>query len=358
MKKALYFPYVNIPNDNWLTQSLLYWDELSCIAPSIYFDNPDLYELHIQEYIREQLIIPLSPQYFINEIYGFEDNFIDYIDTDKSVLKIRKDIVQGKPIRFTRIHFEKLGPICYELIRRHLAKEGKEGWLLVESNIALKFMTYLSLLIGSIKDYDPITRENISIYNFSTLKCDFKYMEDYNELTNLNEFRPRVRELRLKNSMTNTRDKILTNLLPSPKNNIPAVDILKFKDKNKDSLDSFRNYIEKFLIEHESTDDSLKERMFDDFIYNSNKMKEEIINDMQKFGWHNVDFFDFALLGLDIFSTFNAYQDFNVKNMGIALTSFGITVLKGLKSNRDRIKDISNKPMAYIVNSNKKLLRD
>lgn len=354
MNKALYYPYINIPKDNWLTQSLLYWDELSCIAPSIYFENPNLYEHHIQEYIREQLVIPLSPQYFINDILGFEENFIDYIDNDKLILQIRKDIREGKSMRYTNIHFEKLGPLCNELIQRNLAFKGKNGWLLVEANLALKFMTYLSLLIGSIKDYDPITREDISIYDFHSLSRRCKYQDVIDEKTIINEFRPRVDELGIKNSMTNTRDKILTNLLPSPNMNISAMNILRFKEKNRDSLVSFREYVEKFLIEYESTEDSLKARLFVDFIYKSKNMKDEIINDMNKFGWYNFDFFDFGLFGLDIYSTFSAYQEFNIKNMGVALTSFGITVFKGLKSNKNRIRDLNKKPMAYVVNSNKK----
>jgi hypothetical protein len=37
-KGAVYFPYINAPNNDWFVRTLLFWDDVACIVPHEY--NP------------------------------------------------------------------------------------------------------------------------------------------------------------------------------------------------------------------------------------------------------------------------------------------------------------------------------
>ncbi|WP_099468463.1 hypothetical protein [Konateibacter massiliensis] len=354
MSKALYYPFINIPEGSWLTQSLLYWDELSCMSPSIYFEQPNLYNLHMQEYIREGLVIPLSPAYFIWDIKNFEDNFLEYLDSDDQVSRIQKRVYRGYRNNYLNIHFEKLGSISDQLIKRGLAFKGQEEWLLVEPYVAIKFMTYLSFLIGSITNYDPITTENNSRYNFRKLPQSFKYSNLNNSGDiEINNYTVKINELWTSDKIRISREKILNNLLPAPLGKISAIDLLRFKDKHSVSLNAFRNYVEGFLIDYESTIDELKESKMEMFLANSREQQRQLEEEMHKYGWKHINRFDLVLYGLDLLTTFNAYQDMDMRNVSLGLTKFGITILKSLSDNAQRLNNINKKPMSYIINASR-----
>jgi hypothetical protein len=39
--RILYFPYIRVPESTWLTQVLLYWDQVSSIVPYEFTQRPD-----------------------------------------------------------------------------------------------------------------------------------------------------------------------------------------------------------------------------------------------------------------------------------------------------------------------------
>jgi len=38
---VIYFPYIRVPESPWLTQMLLYWDQLSSIVPYDFIADPE-----------------------------------------------------------------------------------------------------------------------------------------------------------------------------------------------------------------------------------------------------------------------------------------------------------------------------
>ena len=62
--KVLYFPYINVPQNKWFTQILLYWDEIGTILPSQNNHEPILLDDHMRELIDARLVRPIDPEFF------------------------------------------------------------------------------------------------------------------------------------------------------------------------------------------------------------------------------------------------------------------------------------------------------
>ena len=59
MKTILYYPDIDLPNNEWLLKALLYWDEISSIVPNSYHNcatSPEMAYL-----MEEGVYQPISP---------------------------------------------------------------------------------------------------------------------------------------------------------------------------------------------------------------------------------------------------------------------------------------------------------
>ena len=54
---ALYYPFINVQDIDWLKCALLYWDAIRCIAPS-----EDYFDEHIKFLSDEGVIIATNPR--------------------------------------------------------------------------------------------------------------------------------------------------------------------------------------------------------------------------------------------------------------------------------------------------------
>lgn len=66
--RVLYFPYIRVPETPWLTQMLLYWDEVSSIVPSDYIGHPESLGTHMLGLVQEELVRQVVPGMIISEI--------------------------------------------------------------------------------------------------------------------------------------------------------------------------------------------------------------------------------------------------------------------------------------------------
>lgn len=44
MNSLLYYPYINLPKNNWTIRALLYYDNVNSIVPEQYFNEPERYD--------------------------------------------------------------------------------------------------------------------------------------------------------------------------------------------------------------------------------------------------------------------------------------------------------------------------
>jgi hypothetical protein len=202
--KALYFPYINIPEDDWLYLMLLYWDQLSSIAPSEAFYDRRRLLPHMSTLMKEGLVYFIEPQNFIENKDEFAKPFMGFVrrSVRTSKIPVRENALERFPV-----HVEKLGPVADELVSMGLATSSDYPWYVMDRWVADSFTAYLASFLGSFPEVNsaPITNSEI---------C-FRLLGGYP--------RKAVRE------RTIQRYEILKNILPFPKDELRLDKVIKLK---------------------------------------------------------------------------------------------------------------------------------
>ena len=222
--KLLYFPYINIPDKPWSMRSVLYWDDVGAIVPSIYREKPNHLERNMLELVKANLVTQVFPGSFVRSIPNFDESFLKILNKKNFDLEKRRK--NYKKEKVSKIHVEKLGnTLVKELVGLGIANKSPHewGWYYVESKTARLFMMYLATLISKAGGYTPAT-DNPKNIDFTIEQKGF-FKKDQK-----------------------ARGELLKDLMPYFGN--PDFGRLrKFKDKNHDQLKDFRNLIEATIIE-------------------------------------------------------------------------------------------------------------
>ncbi len=222
---ALYFPYIEPPEDEWLYLMLLYWNKLSSIVPSEYVDNPQRFSPHMSALMAEGLVNPVVPQGLIDDKEEFGKPFLGFIS--RRVRARKTQLRDDTTVRRVPIHVEKLGPVADELVELNLATYTGYPWYEMDSWVANAFMSYLASFIGSLPEVDsaPITNNEI---------C-FSLLGGY----------PR----KFTGQRIIQRYEVLKGIFPFPNTGVNLHEVIEFKEKYGDELARFRDHIEGLCIE-------------------------------------------------------------------------------------------------------------
>lgn len=240
MKKTiLYYPTINIPNNSWLRNSLLYWDEVSSIVPKSW-DDKILTKLssEIKYLIDEQEFRPIKPEDLIIKtdnwiIYEqFSNEFLEIVSSDsyKNFLNIQNHLSRytrkKSEYDYLKIHNNKIsGNLLHQLKELNLAfSDESYEWIFFEKHTAYLYMSILAKYLAEIDS------------EFTTISTDQKIYENFN-----------FKQIALENKLPVISCN-LNNILPTPNFNIPIKEIIKFKRKRKDNLEHFRKLITNFEI--------------------------------------------------------------------------------------------------------------
>ena len=222
--KVLYFPYINIPYNDWLKKALLYWDEIGTIVPMDFIYYPERMSPEMQKLVKSELVKQIIPNSYTSDPnYKFSESFINLITSSN---------IESKNLDFNgglKIHIDKFGnEIVTFLTEIGLAKSLEHPWYLVESHTANLFMSYLASFLGNHSEINmqPIT-DSVDIFTA------FNSPMNSTGKTIINQ---------------NVRQEILSNVLPFPSNPISITQLSKFKRKHSDLLLKFRNFIETEII--------------------------------------------------------------------------------------------------------------
>ena len=77
----LYFPYINIPQNNWTIKSLLYWDNVGIIVPPYFMENPNQFNDSTIDLLRTDLIKQVFPYEYISGNKKFDKGFIKLLNS-------------------------------------------------------------------------------------------------------------------------------------------------------------------------------------------------------------------------------------------------------------------------------------
>lgn len=178
---ALYFPYINIRNKDWLKTSLLLWNSVHRIVPYGYPQERN-YDFINDINKNSDVIESISPEGYAHII---EDSFIDFIESniqDLDRFRLRPELVRGinshrrMRQRFSEgelgshipgisfIYSEKMGHRLQDvLLRNDLGVMADDDdyhymrWIGVDRKIAALYMTVLANAISQDQRLNPIT---------------------------------------------------------------------------------------------------------------------------------------------------------------------------------------------------------
>lgn len=90
-KNVLYFPYIRVPESQWLSQMLLYWDNVGTIVASEYIAEPDRLGPYTLELVRLELVTQVIPAAYVYQIPDFAGAFDQYLATLGNNLDSRRE---------------------------------------------------------------------------------------------------------------------------------------------------------------------------------------------------------------------------------------------------------------------------
>lgn len=272
--QLLYFPYIRIPQTKWLTQTLLYWDQVSTIVPIESIANPESLGPYMQGLLQEGLVRQVIPGQYIHEIPNFEAAFGRYIANLGPALKARRTCFPREG--GLHIHIEKMGGIGDMLVDQGLAQSRNYPWYEVEPASANDFMLYLAAVLGQLPSVasSPITDDRINLSNFSHAG-PFSHAGQARSLV-VQRYQP-------------LRISILNKILPIPNCSIEPGVIKAFKEKHHEMLVGFRRRVERELIMAASISDrTLRQRHLDIFSQEAAESIKEIQASMRDARWETV----------------------------------------------------------------------
>ena len=352
--KALYYPTIEIKDENWLKSSLLFWDEIRTIVPES-ISQP--YSNKTTSILAERkILIPeiVNPDHSI--VKEISETILEFLDTEEGQMVLLQNETHSRIHRdkISRIHMDKIGHKIERLLRLHPSKLSHElrylledeltnGWLMVNSSFAIYYMTMLANKLCEDTGYTLLTNNAYCANLSDKVRLGIKRPN-----RDINMFRPNHLNQQLANG-------IFLNLLIEridfhPSTNI--IDILSFKEDHKDELGIFRTNIKKMLkdVKQDSTVKALKEEIkniyHDEFIPSYNNLKKSLtlsgfkfsINNMAKIAFFSIGATSIPLqLGLTVPQALLA-------GTGISLIASAITY------NVEKKNKLRENPYNYLLN--------
>lgn len=225
MSNILYYPYINVPDNDWTVRTLLYYNDIGAIVPQEYFWEPERhYDSFMMELVRMSLVVPVNPIEVFDNPWEVTRPFTTEIEKhSKSLEKARErfanfrgNIIQSS----TLIHGDKFDDeVFYSLINLGLASRTADNWYSVESRTAEQLMKFVATIIGLKTERIPMTDQ---------LKHRFYARKSLQE--------------------QKKRATILENLIPLPQD-IKLDKMLRFKEKHIDLLDAFTDKVELLVLD-------------------------------------------------------------------------------------------------------------
>jgi hypothetical protein len=216
MDVALYFPYISLPNDEWFTRVLLYWDGVASVVPQRIAPRDPEMTPFMRQLIDAQIVRPLRPDdaSWGNQSGGFNQEFLALLDASGLP-------EPGEQPKWTRLNWEKGNDELFKQIAaRGLAFPDHWRWWRVERQTAGLYMAYL---VGSMcrvqRDLVPVTNAGARLAKLAQPIAGTK--SDLDELVYVT----------------------IHNVLPIPALKVPVDELRRFKDTHAEQLRDLRVYI-------------------------------------------------------------------------------------------------------------------
>ena len=139
--RALYYPWIEIKNEGWLKNALLYWEQVQTIVPAS-IEQP--YNTKTaREFFDEGLLTPYYVESSMREINELTDDVLKYLESPEGVeVLMSKEISEFHFIHpdklpneirdLVDIHPEKLPHKIQHILRRAFSNNQSDDWIPVD----------------------------------------------------------------------------------------------------------------------------------------------------------------------------------------------------------------------------------
>jgi len=345
--KALYYPTIDIRDEDWLRTAILFWDEINTIVPSS-IDSP--YQNNSTQYLSDQGIlrpIRVNPDSeFIEELTM---DTINYLDSSEGY----QLLTQGKNIQddvdeIFRIHREKLPYLIRNKLENVLTHNN--GWIQVNTNFAIFYMTLLANKVCEKKSIALLSDNSLIANLTDKVRLD-------------NQFPISARDFRYWSMDSTTNDQkriylaqgLLTNLIIDGvklSGTTTLEDIVNFKKQHRDELGLFRTTVASLTqsVSRDATYEAMRQQVEDiykdEFLPAYNNFKKALTGSGIK--WVSENFMKLSLISTGATGLPMALLGLSLPHA--LLAGAGISLIASIVSyNEDKKEKLRANPYSYLL---------
>lgn len=353
--RALYYPTIDIHNENWLKTAILYWDEINTIVPSS-IANP--YEQQVTQFLADEGVVrPLYVNSDMDLIEGLANDVLNYLNSNEGYqvlihpengIALHSQKLPREIQQLYRIHPEKMAHEIWYQLRENL---DRDGWLHVNGGFANFYMTLLTNRLCEHYGISPLT--------------DNSYVSKFNDLVRLDnqvaiysERDEPWRHRYIRNRGSQLAQGILMDLTfngISISEDVSIADILNFKRQHQDELGLFRTNIENLTrnIPVDASIEQIRQQVNDIYV---NQFLPGYNNLKKSLDGAGIKSFVNNLIKISFFSTGATAVPAALLGMSIPsalLAGAGVSIISSLVSyNIDRQATLRDNPYSYLLAMN------
>jgi hypothetical protein len=359
--KALYYPTIDIRNEDWLKRAVLFWDEINTIVPES-IKNP--YQETATQYLSDEGIlqpIKVSPDFdFIEDL---TTDAINYLNTNEGFQLltqgrgdrlIHREKFPRDVERLFEIHPEKLPYFIQDKLHDFMTRD---GWIQVDSNFAVFYMTLLANKICEQKSIALLADNSLTSNFTDKVRLDNQIAfsdRDYTHRRRLNRIMGDAERIHLNQGL-------LTNLIIEGikiSDTSSLEDILNFKKHHQDELGLFRTNIAKLTenVSHEGPDEAIRQQVEDiykdEFLPSYNNFKKALSGSGIKWVMDNfikVSFFSTTVTALPMAMLGLALPQALLAGAGVSLVASMVSY------NEDKKEKLRTNPYSYLLAINRQI---
>ncbi|MFS0673643.1 DUF6236 family protein [Ornithinibacillus sp. 179-J 7C1 HS] len=354
-RTILYYPNIEIPNNDWLRKSLLYWDEVSSIVPrsieNDLFANSSLIS-QLRDEGEFRAIYP--DQLMLSEVYGdFEREVINKLKGYKRFIE-RNEIASRKILRSNSldsfVHNEKISNRLNTILEQMDVFSSIGDWKSFDNQLA-------NIYMATLAKYTALADANYTVigtdqYDPINLMYPIKYATK----------RPLLNRTPIVN--------LSLNILPTPMSDVPIETIIRFKRRYREELLSFRKQVNQFEVEISNSEsiEQIKEQL----MLFKEKIEKETREAIRMLKGARINFFLSSIKSLldvkspTLMATLTAFAGDRFVNLPPTVSLAGVGIagtvdfsINYMSLNRATKEKLSDKGFLYLYHAHKgKIVKD
>jgi hypothetical protein len=299
---VLYFPHIEIRNEEWLKRALLLWNCVYRIVPNGYAPRDNDETKHA---VDAGLLRPISVNN--HDLLGLQSNFMNFLES----LPFTPAGLVAEPSEL--LHIGKIDASLYPLLEQYSSSVSDDGWIDLPREIVRGYMFFLSAQIAKRRKLDRGTEDpeafSVAAYfsekgNFEELMYDTDAQGFYSSL-------------------------ILGGIMPTNLENVPMKKVIDIVAKTSDEKAVFRSTLETFIAQLRSIQDKAHAQIvIEDFRKKLLSTKEELRKSQGFLGKDDIG----SLLTVGVPTALGAYSvlpnaddPFQVKRIAVSVLIGAIT---------------------------------